>query len=79
MSRGVDVPDAEMVINFDIPVTMIKKQHHPDVQTYLHRIGRSGRFGRQALALNLYDRDTDKENLDKIIAHYKFEDKIKDL
>jgi superfamily II DNA/RNA helicase len=33
-------------------------------ETYIHRIGRGGRFGTQAIAVTLWDRDIDKEYLD---------------
>lgn len=42
-ARGIDVQQVSVVINFDIP----KNKH-----TYLHRIGRSGRWGRKGLAIN---------------------------
>ena len=42
-ARGIDVQQVSMVINFDIP----KGEH-----TYLHRIGRSGRWGRKGIAIN---------------------------
>lgn len=61
ISRGVDVPEAELVINYDVPTRAIGKEKPvADVQTYLHRIGRGGRFGRQAIALTIWDRDIDK-------------------
>ena len=44
VSRGIDVPSVNVVINFDFP---------KDSPTYLHRIGRSGRFGQIGLAVNL--------------------------
>jgi superfamily II DNA/RNA helicase len=43
MARGIDVQQISVVVNYDMP-------KHP--QTYIHRIGRSGRFGRQGLAIN---------------------------
>lgn len=43
-ARGIDVQHVSTVINFDIP---------KDMHTYLHRIGRSGRWGRKGLAVNL--------------------------
>jgi translation initiation factor 4A len=43
MARGIDVQQISVVINYDMP-------KHP--QTYIHRIGRSGRFGRKGLAIN---------------------------
>lgn len=42
-ARGIDVQQVSVVINFDIP----KCEH-----TYLHRIGRSGRWGRKGIAVN---------------------------
>ena len=43
LSRGIDVPAVTLVIQFDMPV---KKGGHYDPETYLHRVGRTGRFGR---------------------------------
>ena len=52
LSRGIDVQQVSLVINYDVP---------RDTDTYLHRIGRSGRFGRKGVAINLVtDRDTTK-------------------
>lgn len=43
-TRGIDIQSVNVVINFDFPKTS---------ETYLHRIGRSGRFGHLGLAINL--------------------------
>jgi ATP-dependent RNA helicase DDX6/DHH1 len=43
-TRGIDVPSVNVVINFDFPKY---------AETYLHRIGRSGRFGHLGIAINL--------------------------
>jgi superfamily II DNA/RNA helicase len=43
-ARGIDIQQVSTVINFDIP---------KDVSTYLHRIGRSGRWGRKGMGINL--------------------------
>jgi translation initiation factor 4A len=43
LSRGIDIQQVSLVINFDMP-------KYP--QTYIHRIGRSGRFGRKGSAIN---------------------------
>ena len=40
-----------LVINYDVPVE--RDQKTPGYETYLHRIGRSGRFGRKGAAFNL--------------------------
>eukprot|EP00002_Diphylleia_rotans_P038690 TRINITY_DN883_c0_g1_i1.p1 TRINITY_DN883_c0_g1~~TRINITY_DN883_c0_g1_i1.p1 ORF type:complete len:415 (-),score=91.51 TRINITY_DN883_c0_g1_i1:835-2079(-) len=47
-TRGIDVPTVNVVINFDFPKT---------AENYLHRIGRSGRFGHLGLAINLITYD----------------------
>jgi len=48
-ARGVDVQQVSTVVNYDVP-------HTPE--TYLHRIGRSGRWGRKGMAINFAtDRD----------------------
>ena len=44
LSRGIDVQQVSIVINFDIPYS---------IDNYIHRIGRSGRFGRKGVAINL--------------------------
>jgi translation initiation factor 4A len=46
-ARGIDIQQVSVVINFDIP---------NDVCTYLHRIGRSGRWGRKGVSINLITR-----------------------
>merc|ERR1711894_178503 len=43
LARGIDVQQVSLVINYDLPVKM---------ENYLHRIGRSGRFGRKGVAIN---------------------------
>jgi|EP00669_Euglena_mutabilis_P008921 translation initiation factor 4A len=44
LSRGIDVQHVSIVINFDLPANK---------ESYLHRIGRSGRYGRKGVAINL--------------------------
>merc|ERR1712050_296305 len=43
LARGIDVQQVSLVINFDLPIS---------AEPYLHRIGRSGRFGRKGVAIN---------------------------
>ena len=52
LSRGFDVTQVTLVINFDVP-TERSDIRVPAYETYLHRIGRSGRFGRKGAAFNL--------------------------
>ena len=43
LARGIDVQSVSIVINYDLPNS---------IENYLHRIGRSGRYGRKGLAIN---------------------------
>ncbi|KAF8467335.1 P-loop containing nucleoside triphosphate hydrolase protein [Kalaharituber pfeilii] len=49
LARGIDVATVSMVVNYDIPLTA---DNQPDPQTYLHRIGRTGRFGRVGVSIS---------------------------
>jgi superfamily II DNA/RNA helicase len=49
---GIDVEQVTVVVNFDLPLT---QDFRPDFETYLHRIGRTGRFGKKGLAINMVD------------------------
>jgi len=55
-TRGIDIQSVNVVINFDFP---------KNAETYLHRVGRSGRFGHLGLAVNLITYD-DRLNLYRI-------------
>ena len=51
LARGIDIQQLSLVINFDLP---------REKETYIHRIGRSGRYGRKGVAINLIsDREVD--------------------
>ena len=56
-----------MVVNFDVPVDSNRR---PDFETYLHRIGRTGRFGRKGLAINLVDGRRSLESIREIEKHF---------
>jgi len=60
IARGIDVQQVEVVINFDLP------KH---LETYIHRIGRSGRFGRKGIAINFLT-EGEFEQLEKIQSFY---------
>ena len=59
-ARGIDIQQVSTVINFDIPKC---------VHTYLHRIGRSGRWGRKGTAINFMTRQ-DVPLIKNIESHY---------
>ena len=50
-----------------------------DAETYLHRIGRGGRFGTKAISVTLLDRKEDKKAMDQITEHFKMGDKVRQL
>lgn len=51
LSRGIDVPQVTLVVNYEMPVVFGDRTAH--METYLHRVGRTGRFGLRGLAVNL--------------------------
>jgi ATP-dependent RNA helicase DDX19/DBP5 len=51
LARGIDVSSVSMVINYDIPMKG-RGDAEPDAETYLHRIGRTGRFGRIGVSIS---------------------------
>jgi ATP-dependent RNA helicase DDX19/DBP5 len=61
-----------LVINYDMPVS---KDNLPDCETYLHRIGRTGRFGRKGTAINLIGDETSLQVLQQIERHFS-KDKV---
>lgn len=66
-SRGIDVEQVSVVINFDLP---LDKDGNPDNETYLHRIGRTGRFGKRGLAINMVENDHSMKVLKEIEKHF---------
>jgi translation initiation factor 4A len=59
-ARGIDIQQVSIVVNFDLPKC---------VNTYLHRIGRSGRWGRKGVGINFITR-RDIGKMKEIEAHY---------
>ena len=51
LARGIDVQQVSLVINYDLP-------NNPE--NYLHRIGRSGRFGRKGVSINFVTQDDER-------------------
>jgi superfamily II DNA/RNA helicase len=60
-ARGIDIQQVSVVVNFDIP---------RDKSTYIHRIGRSGRWGRKGIGINFVTR-RDSMNLRAIQDYYR--------
>lgn len=51
-ARGLDIPDVQHVVNFDLP---------NNIDEYVHRIGRTGRCGNTGRAVSFYDPDANGE------------------
>ncbi|CUM57332.1 unnamed protein product [Debaryomyces tyrocola] len=66
-ARGIDVQQVSLVINYDLPT---------DKENYVHRIGRSGRFGRKGVAINLVTKE-DVDELHDIERFYRI--RIKEM
>jgi len=60
LSRGIDVQQVSVVINYDLP---------NNIESYIHRIGRSGRFGRKGTAINLLT-GYDLKKMEEIEKYY---------
>jgi len=60
LARGIDVQQVSLVINFELP---------SQKENYIHRIGRSGRFGRKGVAINLIGPD-EVTMIKEIESHY---------
>jgi len=70
-ARGVDIERVNIVINYDMP-------DKPDeANTYLHRVGRAGRFGTKGLAISFVADQKERDILKKI--QDKFVVKISEL
>jgi len=63
LARGIDIQGVSLVINYDLPTNR---------ENYIHRIGRTGRYGRKGIALNLITK-TDKKYRDDIESYYQTE------
>ncbi|XP_058813226.1 DEAD-box helicase Dbp80-like [Topomyia yanbarensis] len=68
LSRGIDVEQVTIVVNFDLPMD---QQGRADCETYLHRIGRTGRFGKNGIAINLVDSDRSMMICRSIEKHFQ--------
>lgn len=65
-----------LVINYNLPLKINKeeektKSREIDLETYLHRVGRTGRFGDRGIAINLVDQKRDLDLIEKIKEYYK--------
>jgi ATP-dependent RNA helicase DDX19/DBP5 len=67
LARGIDVQSVTMVVNYDVPD---KNRGEADPDTYLHRIGRTGRFGRTGVAISFISDKHGWQMLADISTHF---------
>lgn len=60
--RGIDVERVNIVINYDCP---------PDADSYLHRVGRAGRFGTKGLAITFQSSEADQQVMSAIQQRFE--------
>lgn len=68
MARGVDITDVKVVINYELPYK--HGTNEPDFETYVHRVGRTGRFGSCGIVINFVDGHSDREFMRRVEAEY---------
>ena len=75
LARGIDVPQVDVVINFDVPIVITAGWKEPDYANYMHRVGRTGRFGTDGLAITFVTKNDEDEPVfvDKISKEYSIE------
>ncbi|KAJ2956124.1 hypothetical protein NQZ79_g7978 [Umbelopsis isabellina] len=67
IARGIDILQVTLVINYDMPTDA---NGRPDPETYLHRIGRTGRFGRTGVSINFVHDKRSWEEMHAIEQHF---------
>jgi superfamily II DNA/RNA helicase len=64
LARGIDIPQVNLVINYDLP---------PNKETYIHRIGRCGRFDKKGVSITMIKMEdaSDNKQFNKMKYYYK--------
>ena len=62
LGRGIDIERVNIVINYDMPEVS---------DTYLHRVGRAGRFGTKGLAITFVSNDEDAKTLEDVQSRFE--------
>lgn len=81
LSRGLDISTVTHVVNFDLPTVYVKPTRggggagpmaaQADFASYLHRIGRTARFGRSGTAINLCASQEDLDVIKQLNSYFK--------
>lgn len=74
IARGIDILQVNMVVNYDLPLLNERTDRgtqpddaRPDIETYIHRIGRTGRFGRKGVSINFVHNKKTFEQMEQIM------------
>ena len=70
LQRGVDIPAIAVVVNYDMPTKRIGEHLVGDTVAYLHRIGRTARFGRSGTAINFIHTPQERNSLSQIQSEF---------
>lgn len=62
--RGIDIERINLALNYDLPA---------DADSYLHRVGRAGRFGTKGLAVSFVSTEADQEVLKAVEKRFEVE------
>lgn len=70
LARGYDVPEVSTVVNYDLPIHFDERSRSAlprgDSETYIHKVGRTGRFGKKGVAINLLHGEQDARLMESI-------------
>ncbi|KAG0640082.1 P-loop containing nucleoside triphosphate hydrolase protein [Tuber brumale] len=67
LALGIDVATLSMAVNYDIP---LHQSGRPDPLTYLHRIGRTGRFGRVCVSITFAHDEQSRSEINEISNNF---------
>ena len=77
LARGIDVPEVDLVINYEVPFIKQFGFKNPDFANYLHRVGRTGRFGTDGVSVTLVSQesedDVDDDLVNQIEKYYQIQ------
>ncbi|KAI8838185.1 P-loop containing nucleoside triphosphate hydrolase protein [Chytriomyces cf. hyalinus JEL632] len=81
LARGINILQVNLIINFDMPIRYVNtrgggRRKELDFETYLHRIGRTGRFGRAGLVINFVHDEQSFDEMMEIQRHFETQNQI---
>ena len=74
VARGYDVAEVFLVVNLECPYSYVRgRRDRPSCDTYQHRAGRCGRWGRRGLVVNVIHNSEEVKDYKKICAGLRLE------